>query len=314
MDPNIAKGNATLGSVRDDTDNTDFRTCRDCHDPASPLKDPADLVVDNSVTGVTLGYPTSAFLSENPLDPGAVDGDTRWYPAFDWKGDQGVQRVFPTKLLLSAWWGDWQDNGTPGVLDAADLIKSIALWRVRYVTGGAPLGVVADDNADTKPEVNSEAEILAYVAALRGHDQHGNPVAARPVLVKGGRMWFDAGGGSLGSQDYHGTGAQGESSHPFSINHNVLPKAEAFGAATGGDCHRSLNGGQDTRVFDRRILVDPWDESGQPVYRTVREMTGPNPNQAPQPGTPTCRPCPRKGSPRTAAGARRRPPFFVARG
>ena len=99
-----------------------------------------------------------------------------------------------------------------------------------------------------------------------------NPVAVNPVLVKGGKIWYDN-GGSLASLDYHGTGAKVESSHPFSVNHNVLPTSEALGSSSCDECH-----GADSPVFDRKILVDPWDESGNPVYKTVTEMTGVDPD------------------------------------
>jgi hypothetical protein len=38
-----------------------------CHVPYKTSV--ADLVVDNSVTGSTVDYPTSAFLSADPLNP-----------------------------------------------------------------------------------------------------------------------------------------------------------------------------------------------------------------------------------------------------
>jgi hypothetical protein len=41
------------------------------------------------------------------------------------------------------------------------------------------------------------------------------------------------------------------------------------------DCHSPDT--HTSPVFDRLILVDPCDVDGQPVYQTVREMTGLNP-------------------------------------
>jgi hypothetical protein len=308
MEHNVAKGNATLGSVRDDTDYDTFLTCRECHLPG-PDQHPdapaptstihttaashlgrlscefchipyktgdADLAIDNATTGATIGYKTNEFLSADPLDPTDPDR-SRWYPAFVWKTDHdAVDRAFPVKLLLSAWWGDWDDNGTAGVT-TDDVVAPIALWRLRQVTAGAPLPGTTDDNGDTKVEVNTPAEIANYIATIKATlDSYGNPVATNPVLVKGGRIWYDAGGGAVDSFEYHGTGILVESSHPFSINHNVLTTSEALGA--GGACD-DCHGGADTPVFDRWILVDPFTSNGtaDPEYKTVREMLGLDP-------------------------------------
>ncbi|MHC4959043.1 MAG: hypothetical protein ACYTGN_11785, partial [Planctomycetota bacterium] len=176
MDHNITKGNATLGSVHNDLDYKDFRTCRSCHErdkpyPGAPVlpdtiphserhmavmsceschvpykTGDADLVVDNSVTGSTVSYKTSDFLSADPLDPGASD-KSHWAPSFVRKQDEdGRYRLYPVKLLLSAWWGDWDVD--------AGVVRPIPLWRVRGITKGAALAGVTDDNGDGRPEVN----------------------------------------------------------------------------------------------------------------------------------------------------------------
>ena len=94
---NFGKGNANLGSVRNDTDYLGFRSCRECHldgdDPVAPLpvhpihttehlesmacqfchiplkREDASLSIDNATTGGTIDYPTTAFLSTDPLNP-----------------------------------------------------------------------------------------------------------------------------------------------------------------------------------------------------------------------------------------------------
>jgi len=290
---NIAKGNANLGTARDDTDFAGLRTCRDCHmansatrDPNATVPpdtinhderhinqlsceachiaykaDPAHLVTDNSVSGKTITYLTNKFLSADPQDPEHPD-KSRWYPSLTWRADQdGVMRVFPAKLLLSAWWGDWSDNNTPGDL-SDDIIKPIPLWRVRGITGGKALPIVEDNN------VNTLEEIRAYIVALRGNDVHGNQVAANPVLLRGGNVWHDNGAGGVSHFEYEGTGIKTESSHPFSVNHNVRSGAEAWGAGGCADCH----GGHSTPFFDRKVLIDPFGPDGKPVYRTVRDL------------------------------------------
>jgi hypothetical protein len=296
---NFAKGSANLGTARDDTDFEGFRTCRECHAADSQVRHPdapvppdvlfhdarhtnvmscevchipykvtpADIAVDNSVTGSTVSYKTNIFLSADPQDPENAD-KSRWYPSFTWKKDtDGVSRVFPAKLLLSAWWGDWDQNGTPND-KTDDQIKPLPLWRVRGITKGAPLAGVADNN------VNTEAEIRTYIDALRGNDVHGNQVAANPVLVKGGMVWHDDGAGGVTHFEYHDSGIKTESSHPFSVSHNVRSGSDALGAAGCSDCH----GGHSTPVFDRKILVDPFGPDGKPIYKTVRELLSLNPH------------------------------------
>ncbi|MDJ0520853.1 MAG: hypothetical protein QNJ90_02130 [Planctomycetota bacterium] len=304
LDHNIAKGNAELGSVRNDTDYVNFRSCRECHlpgaekDPAAPEPTSsvhtaghlasmscefchipyktgvADWAVDNATTGSTISYKTNVLLSADPLNP--MDPDkTRWYPAFKSKVDSdGVSRLFPVKRLLSVWWGDWDDKGTMDKSD--DQIRPIALWRVRpAVAGLSP----TDDDSDGKVEVNTPTEIAAYIAALKGNDSYGNQIAANPVLVKGGDVYYDAtGAGQIESFDYEAEGVHTESSHPFSINHNVRTPAEALGSGGCGDCHGGGGGVGGTPVFDRLIPVDPFRESdGTPFYKTVRELTGVSP-------------------------------------
>ena len=218
-------------------------------------------MADNSITGTPKGYNTDVFLSADPLDPDNPDR-SRWYPSFTWKKDKdGVQRVFPAKLLLSAWWGDWDQNGTPNDL-SDDQIKPIPLWRIRGITKNAPLPGIEDMS------VNTYAEILIYIEALKANDIHGNQVAIRPVLVKGGEVWHDDGNGSVAHFEYEDSGIHTESSHPFSVSHNVRSGAQAWGAAGCSDCH----GGHSTPFFDRQILVDPFGPDGKPKYRTVRGL------------------------------------------
>lgn len=306
----LAKGDEFLSSVQNETDFAGFRTCGGCHAAEGPDRDPrapvptspihtrhghqqklscefchipfkrtaADQAVDNATTGSTIGYSTAAFLSADPLNPGSPD-KTRWYPSFKWRHDRdGFDRLYPVKALLSSWWGDWDRNGTPGAL-GDDIVQPVILWRVRQITGGAPLPGVTDDNGDGKPEVNRPAEIALCLQALKGNDSHGNPVAANPVLVKGGRIWFEDPSvpEGVGSFPYEGTGIKVESEHPFMVSHDVLPASQALGAASCGDCHPYYSGGLPTPVFDRRILVDPFDVNSLPAYKTVRQITGLSP-------------------------------------
>ena len=55
----------------------DDEYCQFCHTPYRP--NPAQLVVDNSVTGASIGYDTDAFLSIDPLDPASLKSERMWF-------------------------------------------------------------------------------------------------------------------------------------------------------------------------------------------------------------------------------------------
>ncbi|MFV1959126.1 MAG: hypothetical protein ACC662_06895 [Planctomycetota bacterium] len=312
---NFAKGNANLGTVRDDTDYYEFNTCRDCHldgaDPDAPkpvnsihtdkhlakmdcsfchipLKHAsASLVIDNVSTGTPIDYDTDVFLSADPLDPANPD-KSAWFPSAKLKrAKDGVMRLYPDKLLLSSWLGDWDDKTGDGP-SSDDVIQGVYLWRVRAMVATAGLSAT-DDNGDGQPEVNTAAEIQQWLqAAKTTHDQAGTVIALNPVLVKGGDVWYLQ-GGSLESFEIGPSGIKVESEHPFSTSHNVLPLSQGLtlGKIGCGDCHTSFNGGNPTKVFDRLILVDPFDQTGeslpgagdgaQPVYSTLRLVSGVSP-------------------------------------
>lgn len=312
---NIAKGNATLGTVRNDTDWVGMEDCAGCHvngpapDPTNsihtarhlaalscefchiPYKlDPADLVVDNATTGSTITYGSTALYSNDPLNPAAPrpPDNEQWWPDFVEKPSKdGNTRLFPVKLLLSMWWGDWIDNAPAGP-GPEDLIRPLPLWKVRHATQGTPPAGIVDDNGDGNAEVNTLAEIALYVnpttGILHGDDGHGQPIAANPVLVKGGEVYFWDGGGSVVAFfNYEEEGVHTESSHPFSISHNVLPiglySDSPLGKSGCSDCH-----GANSKAFARQVLIDPFDTSAEsgggagdgakPVYKTVRELLG----------------------------------------
>jgi hypothetical protein len=183
-------------------------------------------------------------------------------------------------MLLSLWWADWDQNGTPANLDD-DVVAPIPLWKVRQITGDAPLAGVTDDNGDGKMEVNRLAEIYTYIQALQGNDSYGRQVAANPVLIKGESIWHEDPGAPpdyVNSFEFAGTRIAVESMQAFSMDHNVLRRRDAWGtyqngADACGHCHLWANGMDPTPFIDRLVLVDPFDVDGQPVYKTAREMT-----------------------------------------
>jgi hypothetical protein len=225
---------------------------------------------------------TSDYLSADPFNPSDTDKG-RWYPAFMFKEDSdGKKRLFPCLPWPNIYWGHWDQKGTPDDL-SDDLISPILSWRIHQVIPEPP-SVASDDNGDGKIEVNRPEEILAYIRALKGKDTYGVQISSNPVLVKGPLVWYEDPNapGGVSSFKHAGTGIPVKW-HTFiwGMDH-MIPEAEnAWGSEKGasacGHCHRSKNGGKPTPVMDRVVLVDPHDMSGRPAYRTVRQITGVNP-------------------------------------
>ncbi len=315
LDHNAAKGNSFQLQYRNELDWENFRSCRDCHLTDSPVRHPdaphvpgtqtihnvppfdilscqachipyaltAGLLFRDITVPGSVGW-THQYYSENPLDPTLEDSDSRWYPPLQLKEDSdGVKRWFPASVWIMFYFGDWDDNGTPGDL-SDDVIAPIYTWRTAQATANVPAGVLQDDDGDGRGEINTPAEILAYLTALRGNDSNGVPFAANPVLVRGPRVFYEdpANPGTVLSFEHEGTGIP-MTSYPYiwGMDHNVLPQEEAWGHAADPfagclDCHPA--DGELSPVFDRLILVDPLDEHGQTIYKTVKELTDLNPH------------------------------------
>jgi hypothetical protein len=274
---NFAKGNTIQETVRSDL-NSSMYSCEDCHykgkdkkaprykHPFSPrhLKliacqtchipfqtAPADLVYEYASTGWTLIYDTSTFLSNDPLDPKRsvprVDPKI-WYPAIiKWKG-----RMIPTKPLAVIYWGDLDPK--------TNVVKPISLWKIQELKK-PPL---KDDNGDGIPEVNSLDEIKAFLKALNGKDKFGNPIASHPVLMKGGFLYQLDKKGEVEKNKHE----QAEVLD-FSLSHNVVSGPDVIGAQGCKECHSNKSS-----FFLRKVLIDPYDEKGKPVYIENWERLG----------------------------------------
>lgn len=321
LDHDFAKGNSFAQHFRDEHDWLNLRSCRSCHLEDSPTRHPdappvpgnlpihvamweqpdilscqachiprpwADLAAtsafgDRSVTGNSISYMANEFYSADPLDPSNPD-KSAWYPAFYRKKDSdGVVRLFPAlPAALNIYWGDWDQRGTPDDL-SDDLIAPVISWRFKQITHGQPLPGITDDNGDGKLEINRPEEMLIYMNALKGNDSYGRQIAARPVFVKGRRVWYEdpLAPSGVNSFDPEAVGIDTDwQGVLWGLNHNPFRAAEGWGHAREAeqgciDCHRP--GTLDSPVFDRKILADPFGADGQPVYTTVRAMTGLNP-------------------------------------
>ena len=255
-------------------------SCQACHVPYALER--AIIATDWSLTGTAVHYYTDEFLSADPVDPSNPD-KSRWYPAFLPKVDSdGRERFFPQKMEIAIYWADWDRNATPQTT-VDDTIQPIILWRLRHITGNAPLSGVADDNGDGKLEINRPEEMLLYMQALKGNDPYDEPVANNPVLVKGRRVWYEdpQAPGGVNWFDYEASGIAVEPFEFFGLDHNVPVATESWGSGDPYEgcnvCHRA-EPPYDSPFMDHVILIDPFDVDGQPVYQTPREMTGLGPS------------------------------------
>lgn len=249
-------------------------SCQFCHVPY-PAVNPGRAFGDASLTGERIKHMTNAFYSADPLDPTHPD-KTRWYPGAQPKRDvDGETRLFPVHWWFHLYWADWDQNGTPADY-TDDAVVPIPMWKLRQATGGQPLPGITDDTGDSKPEINRPAEMLIYIQRLKQNDQYGRPIAANPVYVKTSHMWYEdpASPTGVSSLDPRAAGMAVDpwESDVYGLDHNILPADQAWGA--GGDCDVCHRDDGKSPVFDRLILVDPWDVNGRPVYKTVRELAG----------------------------------------
>lgn len=325
----FAKGNITVGSVRDDLDGT-MVGCKECHEsgvapdpttahapyPAvhfdkfacnvchipylqdsvlSTATEVPDLVLDYATDGNGIVHNAGKFLSNNPTDPSVPNPDntvpaSRWYPAFL----SHAGKITTVKPLVTIWWGLW--NGDT----AAPIVKPVILRNLRKAmgfaqntTGTPPAGKtllysapdqagttyyryidsslharLADANADGLVEVNTPAEIVAFIDAITPQSDHfGEPIVPagwQLVMVKSGKVIYKDGPSSVA----HFESAVAESP-PFAVNHNVQPAANALGANGCEDCHSP-----NSAFFYRKELVDPYDEADQAVYVNAYEAMG----------------------------------------
>jgi hypothetical protein len=223
-------------------------TCQTCHIPF--LSAPADLVVDHT-TGETATYDTSKFVAYDPMDPKKPipeGASSLWYPSFrEFKG-----KIVPVKSLVAIYWGDLDEK--------TNVVRPIFLWKIRDLKKPT----LKDDNQDGIPEANTLGEIKAFLNALKRNDRFGNPIALHPVLVKGGFLYQLNKKGEVEKIKYESSPIT-----DFSLSHNVITGPAVIGSKGCIDCHSKKSS-----FFLRKILTDPYDEKGKPVYIEAWEVLG----------------------------------------
>ncbi len=292
-DHEIAKGDILVGSVRDDLDGK-MKGCIDCHIKGAderatkpdhkfpdlhlekiaceachiPYKTyAATSVIDNAATGHTNKYWTTDFLSNDPLNPNQSCAGTpnkTWCPAFvKYKG-----KIKPVDPMQAIWWGDW-DRPSHRVIP-------IPLWRIRDFTGANTKNEFSITNLALlealkgSKSVNTAEEIKGYLKALSdGKDRHGCPLVYHtPVLVKGGMIYYleyeQLNKGLMPTRD-----GGFKCCEPFDLSHNVVNGKKALGAGGCRDCHW-----KPSPFFNRKILIDPFNRDGRPVFKEAWEILG----------------------------------------
>ncbi|MFZ7113138.1 MAG: hypothetical protein ACOWYE_15760 [Desulfatiglandales bacterium] len=289
----IAKGDIILGSVRDDID-AGMKGCADCHlkgaDDRAPRPDhpfpdlhikqmycetchipykgdSAVAVIDNATTGMSIRY-SAKELSPSHLSvagPSVLNcPDNCWLPAFvRYKG-----KIKPVNPMQVIWWGDWDK--------ASHRVIPIILWRIRDFTGARVENNFSITNytlleaLDGSKEVNTYQEIETYLNGLsKAKDRFGCPIISHtPVLVKGGMIYY------LEFDELHKAplpiteDAGFRCCEPFDLSHNVVG-SNGLGSNGCKDCHA-----RPSSFFNRKILLDPFDQKGRAVYKEAWEIMG----------------------------------------
>jgi hypothetical protein len=262
MEHQIGKGDAVIGSVRDDLDNTGL-SCAECHlygqapaglvapdpttahaslpslhfsamqcqtchirymedDPATSALEVPELVYEMSTTGTQ----TVSTWDKYFASVGPAGAPYRWYPAIRmYKG-----KLTTVKPLLTAYYGDWLS----GTGDSAN-IRPLPLRFVRkaltsnYTPGAAArtLPLTAGGVDPANPVQYTKADIKASLQALAAAgDTVSYPVANEDIVVNPvlirGEKVYFL--NAAGEVEYFESAA-GES-HDFAINHNVVPRRD----------------------------------------------------------------------------------------
>ncbi|MBN1344170.1 MAG: formate dehydrogenase subunit gamma [Phycisphaerae bacterium] len=256
LDHRISRGDASPADLARDKDNATL-SCQGCHyvgraaapkddHPGLPEFHLKDIACTACHSGFEPGEKVAAQLTaighrlglstEDNLTQRKVPGI--YGPVWKRDADRGPVGLF--RYAYPRWWGQKTDKGiTPLPLaKAATAVKA---------AGEA----VKDDDKDGKPEVNTDAEIAAVLAAMA--KSVGDK--AKPVLVARGGVYESEQPGKVVwsalalAQPYYWPQA-----------HPVRPAREALGAGGCTDCHD-----EDEPFYMIRTLVDDTTEPAPPV-------------------------------------------------
>jgi len=272
LDHQIAKGDANIGTVRDDLDNT-MMGCQECHEsgymgatiPKHNSVRPSHLKsisceachIPQLNRTAALGFDASSGkLEYTTMPPGHKSfGELgKWKPIYEVR-ENGL--IYPVNPILGVWFGNKDADGIIYPLFAREHKKGFASYGDQ----------LKDDNEDGKPDINTQEEIIlalkAYSASLSGNERFKQ---IHPVFMKGGFAYELDEDGNLIKEENHLASAEG-----FSINHNVAPVHQALGANGCQDCHS-----YDAHFFKGRVTHDMYDEDGKPIQTSIGKNLGCN--------------------------------------
>ena len=170
--------------------------------------------------------------------------------------------------MQAIWWGDWDR--------ASHRVIPIPLWRIRDFTGANAKNNFSITNfalletLGGSKAVNTAEEIQTYLKAItEGKDRFGCRIVYHtPVLVKGGMIYYlEYEQLNKALMPTHDGGFK--CCEPFDLSHNVLGGKHALGAKGCKECHW-----KPSPFFNRKILIDPFDRDGRPVYKEAWEILG----------------------------------------
>jgi hypothetical protein len=118
--------------------------------------------------------------------------------------------------------------------------------------------------------VNTAEEIKTYLKAIsNGTDRFGCRIAYHtPVLVKGGMIYYLE-NNQLNKATMPTRDGGFKCCEPFDLSHNVVSGKYALGAGGCKDCHT-----KPSPFFDRKVLLDPFNRDGGPVYAEQWKILG----------------------------------------
>ncbi|WP_461393871.1 hypothetical protein [Deferrisoma sp.] len=294
----IGKGYAKLGSVRNDLDGTMAYGCADCHKPGGKAKDPT-AKHDDALAGMAFHLdkiscegchiPFKNYTQGELIDMSSGNqiwylssGDTikwagdfsgnqiRWSPfrkPYDPDGD-GKAEIYTFGTKTSTWFGyvpEGKHTVQPyilrHVLQAYENATAMPKVEVTYVKDGSLL---------KKPSVWEDADIVAMLQYLRDNGPYSG---VTPVFVSGETAYaLDQAGTGLVATEYENA----ETSHDFSVSHNVREASEALGANGCTDCHAEESPFFDTyQVEDlTAYLAESYKDKKEPYAVPMWEKQG----------------------------------------
>jgi hypothetical protein len=293
----VGKGDDPSGYVRNDLDNT-MRTCKECHIsgylnapvakhtwlpslhlyklscqachiPERKVKSALVQVSDVFNPGVKISPPPKYIWTfyDQKLNYWNHYGELTQFTAKDQPADPFMPQyakykgqIFPVNAVHSAWPAIYTE-GKKG-LHQPKMKDIYTMWTAhrKDQTKYPELALIKDDNNDSIPEVNSSAEIDAFIHSVTTFmTDNGYDLKERKIVwVNNDRIYFSG-------SDYQTMEKETWESSPYAsvykYSHDVFPAKAGLGARGCTDCH-SLS----SDIFYKKIVKYPFGEDGNPVF------------------------------------------------